>query len=214
MLEVSALGTRAYAAAIQGHMAVARDILDRARSVIGELGGGFWLPPVYAAVYALWEGQAAAAERELRPGFEALSRIGEKSHFSSLAVMLAQTVYEQGRYDEAEAIAAEASDAARPIDVQCQTISRTVRAKVLARRGEAERAEELAREAIGFVESSDFLPAHSEALMDLAEVLRLLGRPREAGAALDEAVRLHELKGNVVSAARARRLSEVLAGKG
>jgi tetratricopeptide (TPR) repeat protein len=213
VLEVSALGTRAYAAAIQGQMAAARDTLDRARNVIGELGGGFWVPPIYSAVYAIWDGEAAAAERELRPGFEALSRIGEKSHFSSLAVMLAQAVYAQGRYDEAEAIAAEASAAARPIDVQCQTISRTVRAKVLARRGEADRAEELAREAIGFVEPSDFLPAHAEALMDLAEVLRLLGRPEGAGVALDDAMRLHELKGNVVSAARARRLRDALAGR-
>ena len=98
-------------------------------------------------------------------------------------------------------LAREAREASRPYDVHCQTISRTVNAKVLAQQGEPEAAEELAREAIAFVAESDFLPAHAEALMDLAEIL-LLRRPKEAVAVLTEALRLHRLKGNVVSATK------------
>jgi hypothetical protein len=41
-------------------------------------------------------------------------------------------------------------------------------------------------------------------LVDAAEVYGLVGRPREQAAALREALALHEHKGNVMSAARAR----------
>jgi len=134
----------------------------------------------------------------------ALTQVDEKSNFSSLAVVLAQAVYSQDRYDEAEALADEARLASQPIDVQCETIWRTVKAKVLARRGASEAAENLASEAIAYIEDSDFIPVHAQALMDLEEVLRLGGRPSEGVPILDRAVRLWEQKGNVVAAAHAR----------
>jgi hypothetical protein len=88
--------------------------------------------------------------------------------------------------------------------VQCETIWRTVKARVLARRGASEAAENLASEAIAYIEDSDFIPVHAQALMDLEEVLRLVGRPSEGVPILDQAVRLWEQKGNVVAAAHAR----------
>jgi hypothetical protein len=42
----------------------------------------------------------------------------------------------------------------------------------------------------------------------LAEVLRLARRPYEAAAALEEALRLHERKGNIVAARKVRGLLE------
>jgi hypothetical protein len=47
-------------------------------------------------------------------------------------------------------------------------------------------------------------------LLDLAEVLRLAGRPSDAAAAIESAIDLFERKGNVVSAERARRLLDDL----
>ena len=44
----------------------------------------------------------------------------------------------------------------------------------------------------------------ADALVDLAEVLRLVGRKDELKGVLEDALRLYEQKGNVVSAARAR----------
>ncbi len=44
----------------------------------------------------------AAAEAELRPHYEMLKRIGEKSHFSPITHLLADAAYAQGRFDEAE----------------------------------------------------------------------------------------------------------------
>jgi class 3 adenylate cyclase/tetratricopeptide (TPR) repeat protein len=210
-LEVNALGALAYFVAIQGRTEEARELLARGRADMGELSEWLWVvPPVYFGLYAAWEDDPVGAERELRPAYEALRRIGEKSHFSSLATALAQAVYAQGRYEDAEVLAGEAREASRLIDVQCQTISRTVKAKVLARRGEHSAAEELAREAIEFVEESDFLPVHGEALVDVAEVFQLVGQADEAAPALEAAVRLHDQKGNAAAAARARALHDGL----
>jgi tetratricopeptide (TPR) repeat protein len=77
-----------------------------------------------------------------------------------------------------------------------------VRAKVLARRGEFEEAERLAREATARAASTDYLDLRARAAADLAEVLRLAGRPDESAAAVQEAIRLHEEKGNVAAAAQ------------
>ena len=204
VLEINALGALAYFLAIQGRFDEAHELLMRGRTLMGPLGAGFWVPPVYFALAARWREDPIAAEQGLRPGHRALTQVGEKSNFSSLAAVLAQAVYAQDRYDEAETLAEEARLAAQPIDVECETIWRTVKAKVLARRGAPEPAENLAREAVAYIEQSDFIPVHAQALMDLEEVLRLTGRPAAGLSMLDRAVRLWEQKGHVVAAANAR----------
>jgi DNA-binding SARP family transcriptional activator/tetratricopeptide (TPR) repeat protein len=204
VLEADTLGALAYFAAIQGHTAEANGFLAESRSVLEGLGDRIWPLSFYYALSAVWESDPIAIERELRPGYEALMRIGEKSALSSFATLLARAVYALGRYDEAEDLARQARDASRPIDVQSETDWRMVKAKVLARRGELHAAEELALEAVTFVEQSDFLPVHAAALMDLAEILCRAGRPREAGPAIEKALRLYEEKGNVVAVDRAR----------
>jgi tetratricopeptide (TPR) repeat protein len=67
-------------------------------------------------------------------------------------------------------------------------------------------AERLARDAIEYAETTDFLLGHGDALADLAEVLELAGRREEAARALDEAIELYELKGNrlAIDVARGR----------
>jgi hypothetical protein len=70
-------------------------------------------------------------------------------------------------------------------------------------RGDLEEAERLAHEATGRAARTDFLILRAQAVADLAEVLRLAGRQKESWAALEEAVRLFEQKGNAAGAARA-----------
>ena len=53
---------------------------------------------------------------------------------------------------------------------------RQARGKLLARRGELEEGERLAREAVALAEETDMLNVHGDALLDLAEVLALAGR--------------------------------------
>src|SRR6266508_4536059 len=125
------------------------------------------------AVLEVLAGDSEAAERVLRPSLEILVEAGERGFYSTELGYLAEAVYRQGRYDEAERLALEAAEAGGPDDVETQRLSLGVRAKVLARRGETAEAERL----------------------DLAEVLQLAGRPREAATAAREAAELYAAKG-------------------
>jgi hypothetical protein len=60
---------------------------------------------------------------------------------------------------------------------------------------------------IEIADAGDFLPAQAGATEDLAKVLYMCGRFDESRATLDEAVRLYELKGNVLAARRVRALA-------
>jgi len=211
-LEVQILGALAHLTAIQGRLDDARPLFARGRRITDELGDWVWLFSYHLAQVSLWQGDAAAAEAELRPPYEALKNIGEKSHFSAMVQFLAAAVYAQERHEEAEELVRECEEAARPNDVYAQIMWRSTRAKLLARRGDLEAAEQLGQQAVRMAEESDFIPAHAGALMDVAEVLQLAGRSEEAAARTAEAIRYYELKGNVLAADQARaRLAELRA---
>jgi tetratricopeptide (TPR) repeat protein len=93
-----------------------------------------------------------------------------------------------------------------PEDADAHVGWRRVRAKLLARRGDFAEAERLGREAVEIAAGTDFLDVRAHAAADLAEVLRLAGRPKESAAAVQQAIRLHEQKGNTASARELRRL--------
>jgi hypothetical protein len=89
-------------------------------------------------------------------------------------------------------------------------LSRQVRGRVLARRGESREGERLAREAVALAAETDMLNAHADALIDLAEALALAGQ--DASAELDQALALYERKVNLVMAERTRsRLADLTA---
>ena len=67
---------------------------------------------------------------------------------------------------------------------------RGVRAKILARQNRIDEAEAVAHEAVRLVAQTDLLTHHGDALLDLAEVLQLGGRPADADAAVREALEL------------------------
>jgi tetratricopeptide (TPR) repeat protein len=81
-----------------------------------------------------------------------------------------------------------------------------VRAKAIANGGRLAEGEQLAREAVALAQDTDDINLHGDALMALAEVLRLAERPDEAAPFIDQALRLYEQKGNLVSAGKARSL--------
>ena len=207
-LELTMLGALAYMIGIQGNLREAAELIERARRMAEATDDSAWLFPVLLGFYFGWVSEPAVAERDLRPLYEGLKRIGERSHFCSVATMLARAVYDQGRYDEADELAMEAERTSRPNDIHSQIVWRGIRAKVLARRGDTDAAEALAREGVAFASQSDFLHSHAEVLMDLAEVLHLAGRTGEAAVAIEEAIRLHERKGNVIAADKARVVRE------
>jgi tetratricopeptide (TPR) repeat protein len=147
------------------------------------------------ATLELLGGDLEAAERVLRPSLEILVEAGERGYYSTGLGYLAQVVYCQGRYEEAEQLALKAGEAGGADDVETQRLSLGVRAKVLARRGETAQGERLGRLAIELLEPTDALTGKAETELDLAEVLKLAGRANEASAAAREAVRLYAAKG-------------------
>ena len=75
---------------------------------------------------------------------------------------------------------------------------RRVEAKVLARRGETARAEELAREAVALIEPTDMIDVQGDTWLDLAVVLEVIGKHDEAVGALEEAAERFERKENLL----------------
>ena len=211
LLEADVLANLATFAAMEGREAEADEFIRRGRSVMDAVGPRAWTFSFNLAYVFLWRGDAVAAEEEIRPQYEMLKRLGEKSHFSTHAQTLAEILYVQGRYEEAEQLTIECEAASRPNDVRSQILWRSTRAKLLARRGELEAGERLGREAVAYAETTDFVLSHAEALLDLGEVLRLAGEEPAAAEAIAEALRLHEQKGNLIGAGSARNQLEGLA---
>jgi hypothetical protein len=79
-----------------------------------------------------------------------------------------------------------------------------VRARLLARCGEARDAERLAREAVALALDSDYISLQGDALLDLASVHALAGSPDLQADAAGQAVELYRRKGNRMGLARAR----------
>jgi tetratricopeptide (TPR) repeat protein len=157
-------------------------------------------------------GDPAKAESEARVAYDIHERIKDFGHLSSVAPDLGETIYAQGRYDEALEISEFAERITIEGDVDANVRWRMLRAKGLARKGEAADAERFARAALAIVGATDYVNLRAEALMSLGEVLRLQDRDGEAQAAVEEALNLLHRKGNVVEEANARAVLEELQG--
>jgi tetratricopeptide (TPR) repeat protein len=205
-----ALRTLGALRAMQGRFEEAREHLARSREILDDLG--LKLRAAFGSEAAgfleMLAGDPAAAERELRAGYEALERLGERGSASTVAALLAHAIAAQGRFDEAERFSVVAEEIAAEDDLSTQVMWRSARAKVLAARGRHVEAERSVREALKLAVETDDLNMHADTLMDLAEILRLAGREAEAGPAAVEALELYRRKGNLVSAERAEVLLE------
>jgi len=121
-------------------------------------------------------GDWRAGEQELRQGFEALESMGDKNYLAITAGWLAHCLYAQERYDEADDFADVCEKSAAKSWIAAQVLWRGARAMLLARRGDVGRGEALAREAVDLALRTDRIDTQTDALMDLAEVLRVGGR--------------------------------------
>jgi class 3 adenylate cyclase/tetratricopeptide (TPR) repeat protein len=197
-----ALNERAVLEAMRGRFDKARELLAAADAASAELGETVWQA---GGGMATWEvetlaGDNAAAESAARSTCALLEKLGETGFRSLATGQLASSLYALGRLDEAESWAQTASSLSSPDDVTSSMLWRQVSAKVAARRGDFDKAERLAREAVGLAEETDMLNWHARALSDLAEVHALSGRPEESGPLVEQARALYERKGNLVAA--------------
>ncbi len=163
-LEVALPRTRAQLEAMQGRFDAARGSV-----VAGEGVGGGARPrgpaelpyPAHsrlcrAARRRPCRGRARAATR-----CEALERVGELGFLSSIAPLLADALYMQGRDEEALRLTERwrPERLTVPEDADAQAGWRRVRAKVLARMGDFDEAERLGREAMAILSRADYLDA-------------------------------------------------------
>jgi tetratricopeptide (TPR) repeat protein len=199
--------------AMQGSFDVARELIGGAVALADQLGLEVDASGAHsdASEIELLAGRPADAERVLRISIAGLDRRGDVGHRATVAPLLADVLYLQGRPDEAMQLTELVARSALADDLDPQVAWRRVQAKVLAQRGDFESAEPLARDSIELAGRGDYVDLHARAIEDLVEVLRLAGRPQEALDELELAIRLHDQKGNVVAAARTRALRERLA---
>ena len=137
-------------------------------------------------------GDAAAAEHHLQEAYETYRAMGEQGYLSTVAGVLAEALYAQGRLDEARQMTEETQAAAAPSDIDAQARWRSVRAKVLARSGQFPAARILLDEAAELVSPTSWAALQAETLLARAEVDRLAGAPEQAEASLGAALRISQ----------------------
>ena len=191
--------------AMNGELSLARSLYQRGRAMLRDLGhhvnaaaSGFAL----AGVESLG-GDLSLAERELRGDYERLQTMGETFYLSSMAALLSRVLRDQGSDSEALVFSKRAEEATAADDLESQALWRAIRAPIVARAGQTEDAEVLAKTAVGLARQTESTSLQADALSELACVLRLAGRLDEARTAIDEAIALYKAKGNIVAAARA-----------
>lgn len=199
--------------AMRGDFETARKVIAERIALQEDLGKAFGvivLGAMELGEVEMLAGDPAAAEEYLRRGYRALEEAGESGLLSSVAAMLANAVHCQGVFEDAERFTRISEETAARDDYSSQILWRFVRAKAIANGGRLAEGEQLAREAVAFAEDTDDINLHGDALMALAEVLQLAERPDEAAPFIDQALRLYEQKGNLVSAGEARSLLAAL----
>ncbi len=212
-VQAFALVERAALEAMRGEFDTARRLLADGRAIFRELNLRVFGANTAQEGYfvEMLAGDPEAAAGDLRAACDLLAEMGERAFLSTVAGYLAHACLACGDPAEAERYARLCADAAAPDDNISQCLWRSVRAKLVARERDFDRALQYAREAVAVIAQTGDVPTRADRLVDLAEVSRLAGRPEEAAEALRRALALYEQKGHLVGAQRAR---AALAGLG
>jgi predicted ATPase/DNA-binding SARP family transcriptional activator len=185
-----------------GRSADARAAIDRSQSIFAGFGAKLALAEsaIPAGLVGLTIGDPVAAERYLRTGYEALRAMGERGYVVDIAVLLAEALYDQGRFDEAAQMIEEAL-AGLPFYAPAGALTK---AKLLARRGQFAAARQLADEETARL-SPTASPLDQATVHEArAEIERLAGAPGQATASLRAALQIYEGLRATALAERAR----------
>ena len=203
--EILLKGKTAILRAAQGRFDEARGATERALALSEELGQRLetTLTENLAQIES-WAGDLKAAERALRCGLQRADEIGHRYGGATYSASLSRVLYEEGRYEEARRATEASEELAAGRGGYSQLLWRGIRGMLLARDGEFDTAEALARQALAGV-GSESPDTTGELQLYLAEVLRLAGRTTAARRVLEEAAQQFERKEHIVLAARARK---------
>ena len=195
LFEANVLASAAGLHAMLGEFDEARAAAQRAEAIYVDLGLRLALAGLtqIAGPIELLAGDPHAAETVIRRGYDILHEIGSAGDSDAL---LAESLYVQGRHDEAAALVDEALERTHDSDVAPRVELLGLRAKLGG--GSIDDA----RAAIELASTTDALNLQAEAYANLAEVLRQLGRTEDSAAASATAVKLYTRKGNRAAVAR------------
>jgi tetratricopeptide (TPR) repeat protein len=212
--EANILAPMAGLEALRGRFAEARRLIAQARELYGQLGqlatGEANCGPVAARI-ELEAGDYAAAEQILRSSCRTFEQAGDRAYLATSAGKLANVLCLRGEFGEADEWCRLGAELGASDDVITQVLWRATRAKLLAREGKLDEAEELARESVRLTEETDALTRIAGALVDLAAILQAGGKTAEAHGAVERAIDLFERKGCLTGRRRAQRILGELA---
>jgi DNA-binding SARP family transcriptional activator/tetratricopeptide (TPR) repeat protein len=194
--------------ALRGNFDVARAHVDRAGGAYRDLGLTGAAVDACGRVTAFIELLSGNAEQAVRTLRDACTFLEEQHQFPVVATRgaeLATALYVDGRYDEAAEWVKRARECAGDDDLDAALTRGPVEAKILARLGDLDGAERLAREVVELAARTDAPNRQAESQLALAEVRQLAGADEDARDLIADALVLYERKGNV---AAARRLAE------
>ncbi|MGD1257908.1 BTAD domain-containing putative transcriptional regulator [Mycobacterium seoulense] len=206
---VEATSTRCQAVleAFRGRAAAARRMIESARRTVTELGLRHALLEVeqFAGIVELVVDEPAAAEQYLRKAYNGFRRMGLDADTAETAALLGRTCLALDRDAEADELCTESERLAGHA-LKASIAWRTLRARLLSRRGDHDQARRVAEEAVALAERTDALVDHGDACLGLATALGAAGDVAGARSAAERAVDLYERKGAVALAERARGL--------
>jgi DNA-binding SARP family transcriptional activator len=185
------------------HLSASSRILDREDETSLSLSSRW-----HVAEAKVLAGDVAEGEQDIVAAFLSVRDArgeGYESRALRAAALLALHCCDQGRWDEAAGYISYGQDVDRfepPRGKIYAPLRLAARARVAAQRGELAEALELARRAVNLAKGSDWLDCRARVWLALAEVQRANGQQLEADAAVAEARRLYEAKGNVAAVAR------------
>ena len=137
LLTASILSSLAVLLAMRGEFGEARAQWARAQAFWEELGMPHQqaIRAIDASTIELLAGDAEAAERELRTGYDLLVEIGDVHLRPMLAAYLAAVLVEEGSLGDAEALASYAESHSWEDDIVTEVMWRVARAQIQARAG-------------------------------------------------------------------------------
>jgi class 3 adenylate cyclase len=204
---VEATSTRCQAVleAFRGRDAAARRMIDSARRTVTELGLRHALLEVeqFAGIVELVLDDPAAAEPHLRQACNGFRRMGLDADTAETAALLGRACLALNRDAEADELATESERLAGHA-LKASIAWRTLRAQLLARRGDHAEARRVAQAAVTLAERTDGLVDHGDACLSLARVLGAAGDAAGARVAAERAAELYERKGAAALAEKAR----------
>jgi tetratricopeptide (TPR) repeat protein len=147
-------------------------------------------------------GQPDRAEEHFRRGVAIFDRLGETGFNSTMTALLALSLCDQGRFDEAEPFVARSRGLGAEDDFATQVAWRMGDALVRSHRADHDGAIALADQAVAIIEDTDYLAWQGDVHEVRGIVLDNAGRREEAERAFEEAKSRYERKGVVPAVAR------------